>query len=326
MNTTQDFLKLEALAGIALLAAAALGMLFANSPLAGWYQGVLNVPLEIRIGHEGLSKPLLLWINDGLMAVFFLMIALELKREVLDGELSRMSQVALPLVASVGGIVVPAAIYLAVNLGNPEALQGWAIPAATDIAFALGVLAMLGDRVPRSLKMFLLSLAVFDDIGAILIIAAFYTEEISWAAKGLGLCATAVIFVLNRVGVTRTGPYLLVGVVLWVCVLKSGVHATLAGVIVGLMIPHRRQNSFGRSPLEDLEHALHPWVVFMIVPVFAFANSGVSLTGASAMVLDPVALGIVAGLFFGKMLGVFSASALLVRSGIVELPEGVTWA
>jgi len=326
VGTIQRFVRLESLAGIALLGAAALGMLIANSPLASWYERFLTVPLEVRIGEAALSKPLLLWINDGLMAVFFLMVALELKREVLEGELSKRSQVALPLVAALGGIVVPALIYAVVNAGDPEALRGWAIPAATDIAFALGVLAMLGDRVPSSLKTFLLSLAVFDDLGAILIIAAFYTDEISWTAKGLGLVVTALLFLLNRSGVTRTGPYLLLGAVLWVCVLKSGVHATLAGVIVGLMIPHQRQDGHGRSPLKELEHALHPWVAFMIVPLFAFANSGVSLAGISGAMLDPVALGIVGGLFLGKMLGVFSAAAILIRSGAAKLPQGSTWA
>jgi NhaA family Na+:H+ antiporter len=311
MGSMQRFLRLESLAGIALLVAAALGMVLANSPLASWYEHILSVPLQVRLGDTGLEKPLLLWINDGLMAVFFLMVALELKREVLDGELSRPSQVALPLAASFGGIVVPALIYAAVNVDNPEALRGWAVPAATDIAFALGVLAMLGDRVPRSLKTFLLTLAVFDDLGAILIIAAFYTEEISWTAKGLGLLATAVLFLLNRRGVTRTSPYLLVGAVLWVCVLKSGVHATLAGVIVGLMIPHRRTNAHGGSSLKELEHTLHPWVAFLIVPIFAFANAGVSLSGGTEAIMDPVAIGIVGGLFVGKMLGVFSAAVLI---------------
>ncbi len=325
MNSLRKFLRLESLAGLALIAAALFGMAVANSPLAEGYQRLLEVPLEVRIGGSVLAKPLLLWINDGLMAVFFLIVALELKREVLDGELSRLDQIALPLAAAAGGIVLPAVLYAAVNAGDPEALRGWAIPAATDIAFALGVLAMLGDRVPRSLKTFLLSLAVFDDLGAILIIAAFYTEEISWGAKGFGLLATGALFALNRGGVTRTAPYLLLGAILWVCVLKSGVHATLAGVIAGLMIPHRRVNSYGRSPLEDLEHSLHPWVAFLIVPIFAFANSGVSLAGATQGMFDPVALGIVAGLFFGKMLGVFSAAFLLIKSGIAKLPEGATW-
>ena len=325
MNHGKKSLNPASLAGVALVGAALLGMLFANSPLSAWYERFLGAALEVRLGEVGLSKPLLLWINDGLMAVFFLLVALELKREVLGGELSHRSQVALPLAAAAGGIVLPAALYVAVNAGDPEALRGWAIPAATDIAFALGVLAMLGDRVPRSLKTFLLSLAVFDDIGAILIIAAFYTEQISWTAKGLALVVTAALFALNRSGVTRTGPYLLLGAVLWVCVLKSGVHATLAGVVVGLTIPHRKANSHGRSSLEDLEHSLHPWVAFLIVPVFAFANAGVSLAGAADGLLDPVALGIVAGLFLGKMAGVFSAAALLIRLGVAKLPKGASW-
>jgi NhaA family Na+:H+ antiporter len=325
VKTKNQFLSPESLAGIALLGAALLGLLIANSPLAAGYERLLRLPLEISIGEGGLSKPILLWINDGLMAVFFLLVALELKREFLDGELSKPSQIALPLAAAIGGIVVPALVYVGFNSGDPEALRGWAIPAATDIAFALGVLAMLGDRVPRSLKTFLLSLAIFDDVGAILIIAAFYTEEISWTAKGLALATTVALFLMNRAGVRRTAPYLLVGAVLWLCVLKSGVHATLAGVIVGLMIPHRGANSPGASPLTHLEHGLHPWVAFLVVPVFAFANSGVSLTGMSTGLLDPVALGIVGGLFVGKMVGVFSVSALMIRTRLAPLPAGSTW-
>ena len=311
--------------GVILIAAAALGILMANSPLASGYQTVLNLPVSVALGSLELEKPLLLCINDGLMAIFFLVVALELKREVLEGELSNRSQVALPLGAAIGGILVPAALYTAINFQDSEALRGWAIPAATDIAFALGVLAMLGDRVPRSLKMFLLSLAVFDDIGAILIIAAFYTAEISWTAHGLALIATAVLFGMNRAKVTRTSPYLAVGAALWLFVLKSGVHATLAGVIVGLMIPHRRQNAFGRSSVKDLEHSVHPWVIYFIIPVFAIANSGVSLQGVSQAILDPVALGIIAGLFFGKMIGVYGASALMVRAGWAKLPAGANW-
>ena len=324
-NTKSGALKPEMLAGIALIGAALLGMLFANTSLNGWYTSFLNAPFEIRLGESSLEKPLLLWINDGLMAIFFLLVALELKREMLDGELSKPGQVTLPLVAALGGILVPALFYVGFNSGDGEAMRGWAIPAATDIAFALGVLAMLGDRVPKSLKTFLLSLAVFDDLGAILIIAAFYTEQIAWGAKVGALFATTILFVFNRQGVTRKAPYFLVGAVLWLCVLKSGVHATLAGVVIGLMIPHRKVDGHGHSPLKVLEHSLHPWVAFLIVPVFAFSNAGVRLDSGFGALTDPVALGVISGLFFGKMFGVFSAAWILIKTNVVKMPAGATW-
>lgn len=314
-----------ALAGMALIGAAALGLLSANSPLSELYARLLVTPVEVRVGFAALAKPLLLWVNDGLMAIFFLLVALELKREVLEGELSQLRQVVLPLMAAIGGILVPAGIFVLFNRGDSDALRGWAIPSATDIAFALGVLAMLGSRVPVALKAFLLSVAVFDDIGAILIIAAFYTGEISWTAKGWALGAAACLFLLNRLGVRRIGVYVLAGIVLWVCVLKSGVHATLAGVLLGLMIPHRPEGSTRRSPLLDLEHAIHPWVAFLIVPVFAFANAGVSLSGSSSVIADPVALGIIFGLVGGKLVGVFGFAWLAIRLGIANLPAGATW-
>ena len=325
MGTTKRFIRLEALAGIALLGAALLGMLVANTSFAGDYTRILQLPFEVSLGGVGLSKPLLLWINDGLMAIFFMLVALELKRELLGGELSKPGAITLPLVAAIGGIVVPALIYLAINRGDAEAMKGWAIPAATDIAFALGVLAMLGDRVPKSLKVFLLSLAVFDDLGAILIIAAFYTEEISWTAKGLALGATVFLVALNRLGVTRVAGYMLIGTFLWVAVLKSGVHATLAGVIVGLTIPHKHLNANGHSPLKELEHALHPWVAFLIVPVFAFANAGVTLSGLGEVLLQPVSMGILGGLFIGKAIGVFGVASVLIKTGLARMPEGSSW-
>ncbi len=326
MGDTQSFIRLESLAGLLLLATTVLGMIFANSQLASIYEALLSTPLEVRLGEASLAKPLLLWVNDGLMAIFFLLVALELKREVMDGDLSQPGQVALPLVAALGGIAIPAAIYALWNLGDAQAIKGWAIPAATDIAFALGVLMLLGNKVPTSLKTFLLSLAVFDDLGAILIIAAFYTEEISWAAKGLGLGGIGVLAILNRLGITRLSPYLLIGSFVWVCVLKSGVHATLAGVAVGLAIPLRAKDDLGHSPLKLLEHSLHPWVALLVIPVFAFANSGVDFSGVSSAELSsPVTLGIASGLFFGKLIGVFGTAALLIRFGPAALPKEASW-
>ena len=325
MGMLQRFIKLEAAAGLVLIAAAGVAMVCANSPLAGLYDAGLETQFEVRLGKMGLSKPLILWINDGLMAIFFLLVALELKREVLEGELSNWDQVALPLAGSIGGILVPAAVYLAFNAGSDGHPQGWAIPAATDIAFALGILSLLGDRVPKGLKTFLLTLAVFDDVGAIIIIAVFYGGQISWAAKGLALVTLGVLILLNQFGVTRLGLYLLVGVFLWVVVLKSGVHATLAGVLLGLTIPLRKKNASGESPLRRLERILHPWVAFLILPIFAFANAGVSLTELSSDDLfHPVALGIFAALLAGKTFGVFGVSMLLPTFGWAKLPEGST--
>ncbi len=307
------------------MGAAAAGMACANSGLAGWYDQWLATEVEVRIGESGLRKPLLLWINDGLMALFFLLVGLELKREVLRGELSSRSQIALPLAAAIAGIAVPALVFYGFTHGDPDAARGWAIPAATDIAFALGILALVGDRVPPALKTFLLSLAVFDDLGAILIIAAFYTDEISWTAKGMAIGFSAALLILNRLRVRRVAAYMLVGAALWLCVLKSGMHATLAGVIVGLAIPLRVEAPFGGSPLEHLEHGLHPWIAFLVVPLFAFANAGVSLTGVHVeSLLDPVAVGIAVGLVIGKPVAVFATVMLMARLGVARLPAGAT--
>jgi NhaA family Na+:H+ antiporter len=260
------------------------------------------------------------------MAVFFLLVGLEINREVLDGEISSVSRAALPVLAAAGGMAVPAAFYLAANWGNPATTGGWAIPAATDIAFALGVLALLGKRAPASLKIFLLAIAIIDDLGAIVIIALFYTANLSLLALGLAVVGVAGLVVLNRSGVTRIAPYVLVGVFLWVCVLKSGVHATLAGVALAFAIPLKDGRANGRGPLHDLEHALHPWVAFGILPVFAFANAGVPLAGLSwNAVLEPVTLGIILGLFFGKQIGVFVTTWIAVRAGVGRLPDGAGW-
>jgi NhaA family Na+:H+ antiporter len=320
----QEFLRMEAAGGIVLGIAAALALVACNSGLIDLYRDVLTLPVELRFGALQIAKPLLLWINDGLMAIFFLLVGLEIKRELVEGELSSLRQAALPAIAAVGGMAVPALIYVLCNLTDATALHGWAIPAATDIAFAVGVLSLLGSRVPIGLKVFLLALAIFDDLGAIVIIAVFYTANLSVISLLLAGGVLLVMLALNRLGVTRIAPYALLGIVLWVCVLKSGVHATLAGVAMAFAIPMRAAE--GESPLRQLEHALHPWVAFLVVPLFGFANAGVSLAGIGTGALaEGVSLGIAAGLFVGKQLGVFGAVYASVRLGIARLPEGVGW-
>jgi len=309
-----------------LIFAALTAVILANSPLSNSYDGLLEVPVIIQIGTFKLAKPLLLWINDGLMAIFFLLIGLEVKREILEGQLSKLSQIALPGIAAVGGMAVPALIYAWINHGDPVAMNGWAIPAATDIAFALGIVALLGKRVPQSLKIFLLTLAILDDLAAIGIIAIFYTSDLSLTALGLAGVAILVLFILNRRGVTRIAAYLIVGVILWVLVLKSGVHATLAGVAVAFAIPMRAKNGEEFSPVKHLEHALHPWVAYMILPLFAFANAGLDLGNISLnSIFEPVPLGIILGLFFGKPLGIFGMSWLAIKTGLAKLPEDSSW-
>ena len=321
-----DFIRLESFGGILLVFTAAVAMVVANSPLSGLYADFLHVPMQVRVGGLDIDKPLLLWINDGLMAIFFLLVGLELKREMIVGQFADKSQVALPAVCAVAGMAVPMGIYAFVNWGDPVAMRGVAIPAATDIAFALGVLALLGSRVPLALKMLLTAIAVADDLGAIIIIAIFYTSELSMVSLGIALGALAGLFLINRLGVTRIGAYLLIGVVMWVAMLKSGVHATLAGVMLGMTIPLATPGSRDKGPLEELEDALHPWVAYGILPLFAFANAGVSLAGLGLdSLLEPVPLGIALGLFVGKQLGIFGAAAALIGTGWVKLPDGVTW-
>lgn len=327
----QEFLRLESAGGLVLMAAAALALVAANSPLGAAYGDVLQIPVVVRFGSAGIEKPLLLWINDGLMAVFFLLVGLELKREVLEGHLSSVRKALLPGFAAIGGMLVPAAIYAALNGGDPIAMKGWAIPAATDIAFALGILSLLGSRVPPALKAFLLSVAIFDDLGAIIVIALFYTAELSIPALATGAVLILGLVALNRAGVRRPAAYFILGVPLWVAVLKSGVHATLAGVVLALFIPHRTPGSKDpedehSSPLLHLEHTLHPWVAFGVLPVFALANAGVSLSGVSFQdLVHPVPLGIVAGLILGKFAGIFGMSALAVGLEVADLPQGVSW-
>ena len=320
-NPITKFLRLESAGGIILILMALLAMTLANSPLSGYYQQFLDLDVQLRIGALDLHKPLLLWINDGLMAIFFLVIGLEVKREMIDGALSTRAQATFPAIAALGGMLAPALIYLLVNHGDPATHSGWAIPAATDIAFALGVMALLGNRVPTSLKVFLLALAIIDDLGVILIIALFYTSELSLSALGVAAGAVALLFWMNRRGVDRLSFYLLVGAVLWVAVLKSGVHATLAGVIVGFMIPYKGKRY--SSPLKHLEHKLHGWCVYFILPIFAFANAGISLAGISlASLASPVPLGVMLGLCVGKPVGITLVSYLALKFKLAKLPEG----
>ena len=326
LSAIREFLRMEAAGGIVLAAAALAGLILANSSWSGAYTGFLDLPLSIEIGAFKISKPLLLGINDGLMAVFFLIVGLEIKREILDGELSSLERASLPAIAAIGGMIVPAVLYLVFNWSDPTATKGWAIPAATDIAFALAVLALVGRRAPASLRIFLLALAILDDLGAIIIIAVFYTTHLSPLALTLAGAGVVALVALNWAGVTRLAPYVLIGLFLWVCVLKSGVHATLAGVALGLAIPLRGSDEHGRSPLRQMEHALHPWVAYAILPLFAFANAGVSLAGLSPTILvEPIPLGIAVGLFLGKQIGVMGASWGAVRLGLGRLPHDATW-
>ena len=317
----QKFIKLESLAGLLLCLTTVAALLLANSSWSDLYAAFTNIPFEIRLGEWSLNKPLILWINDGLMAIFFLLVAMELKREIIAGELSKPSQIVLPLVGSIGGIVVPALLFLIVTGFAASTFQGWAIPIATDIAFALAILSAFGSRIPASLKTFLLTLAVFDDLGAILIIAFVFTGSISWGAQLAALTMLIVLVGLNRAGVTKIFPYFLVGTVMWVCVLKSGVHATLAGVLLGLCIPYSAKDS-SHSPLKQFEHRLHPWVSFLILPLFAFSNAGVDLRAINASAfVEPLTLGIILGLVVGKTFGVFVFSTVLIKLGLAKLPK-----
>lgn len=328
MTSLRTFLKSETAPGILLVLAMIFALIFANSGLASIYDGILGTVFEIRLGDASLGKPLLLWINDGLMAIFFFLIGLELKREVIAGELSDMRRIVLPLAGAVGGMAVPALIYVFINRNNPEGANGWAIPAATDIAFALGILALLGSRVPVALKIFLASLAIFDDLGAIIVIAIFYTDNLSVGMLLAAIPLIGILFALNRAGVSNVGPYLLVTVILWIAVLKSGVHATLAGVVAAQFIPMKVRTSGGKEipMLKNLEHTLHPWTAFGILPVFAFANAGLPLGDITLTALmEPIPLGIALGLFVGKQIGIFTLCFLAVKVGIARLPNKVNW-
>lgn len=331
MNTTEDnfiskFFKLETAGGITLMCAAVLAMICANSGLSPIYDMFLDTPVAVRIGPLEIAKPLLLWINDGLMAVFFFLVGLELKRELLEGELADKRNIILPGVGALGGMVVPALIYVYFNYNDPMAINGWAIPAATDIAFALGVLTLLGSRVPTSVKIFLTSLAIFDDIGAIIIIAIFYTADISVESLYVVAFCIPILYWLNKVNVDSKSLYLLIGVIMWTAMLKSGVHATLAGVLVALFIPLKSKSDPSVSPLKTLEHDLHSVVAFFVLPVFAFANAGISLSGVGLdEVMHDVPMGIAVGLLIGKQLGVFGFCWLAIKMNATKLPNGMSW-
>ncbi len=320
------FFDLEASGGIVLALAAVVAMIVANSPLNTWYEAFIHAPVAIQIGSFAIAKDAHHWINDGLMAIFFFLVGLELKREVLIGELSNVKQIILPAGAAVGGMIFPAIVYLIFNYNQPEYWKGWAIPAATDIAFAIGILSLLGNRVPNSLKVFLVSIAIFDDIGAILIIALFYTSELSLSSLALaGLCLP-FLYLLNRRNVTKITPYIFIGVIMWIAVLKSGIHATLAGVVLALFIPMFDKTDPEHSPLEELEHDLQNTVSYAILPLFAFANSGISLAGTGiGDLFHSVPLGIAAGLFIGKQMGVMVACWLIFKSGISKMPNGMNF-
>ena len=323
-NFIVSFFKLESASGILLIIATILALIFANTPLNQYYKLLLSVPLEIHIGNIIVAKPLLLWINDGLMAVFFFLVGLELKRELIEGELSNKKNIILPGVGAVGGMAIPALIYLYFNYDDPVAVKGWAIPAATDIAFALGILSLLGTRVPISCKIFLTSLAIFDDVGAILIIAFFYTANISFSSLLIVALCLFILFIFNIRNIISRAPYIIVGLIMWVAMLKSGVHATLVGILLAVFIPMRSRSEANKSPLKNFEHDLHATVAFFVLPVFAFANAGLNFSTINIESLThPVSLGITSGLFFGKLIGVFCFCWLAIKLKLTVFPRGI---
>ncbi len=326
LQKLQRFLHWEPAAGILLIVSAILAMIAANSGASGYYDLLLSTPVVVQVGELVIAKPLLLWINDGLMVMFFFLVGLELKRELIEGELSDKRNILLPAVGAFGGMVVPAAIYVFFNIDQPSALAGWAIPAATDIAFALGVLSLLGSRVPVALKVFLTSLAIFDDIGAIIVIAVFYTSKISLFALLIVALCLPILYMLNKAKIYSHGPYYIIGLIMWTAMLKSGVHATLTGVILALFIPLQPRQEDNYSPLRKIEHDLHGLVYFFVLPVFAFANAGVVFKGmTSDQLLHGVPMGIAAGLFIGKQIGIFGLCGLCIKLGMLKRPQGMGW-
>ena len=321
-----NFFKLESAGGILLMVTATLAIIVANSPLEPYYALLLNTPVEIRVGALEIAKPLLLWINDGLMAVFFFLVGLELKRELIEGELADRKNIILPGIGAIGGMAIPALIYVYFNIDDASAMSGWAIPAATDIAFALGILSLLGKRVPTSIKIFLTSLAIFDDIGAILIIAVFYTSKISLSALVIVAFCIPILALINRRNVESKTVYIILGLIMWIAMLKSGVHATLAGILVAMFIPITSKKTPGFSPLKDLENDLHTAVAFIVLPIFAFANAGINLSGVGTeQLLHSVPMGIAAGLFVGKQVGIFGFCWLAIQLKLSSLPKGISW-
>lgn len=325
-KTIREFIQLETSGGIILFAAAVLALVISNTPLDTYYHALFNMTMSVTLGTLKLSKPLLLWVNDGLMTVFFFLVGLEIKRELFEGELNTVKKSTLPAIAAIGGIIAPALIYWFFNHSDAIAMRGWAIPTATDIAFSLGILSLLGSRVPVSLKILLTAIAIFDDIGAIVIIAVFYTQNISFVLLSVAAGLIIVLMLFNRFRVMRYWPYTIVGIILWLCVLKSGVHATLAGIVLAFAIPLRDKRYEDVSPLRKLEHKLHPWVAFGVLPIFAFANSGVSLAGLTKEhFLNAIPLGIACALFFGKQIGIWLASYLSIAVGIAKMPRGTSY-
>lgn len=326
IGVIKQFLQLESASGVLLLVATILAIICSNTALSGWYIDFLSVNFTISVGSFALSKPILLWINDGLMAIFFLLVGLELKRECLQGQLRGIQQITLPLIAAVAGVAVPALMYCIATRGDVDAQVGWAIPTATDIAFALGILSLFGSKIPLTLRLFLMALAIIDDIAAIMIIAIFHTSDLSVNALMMAGFLMALLFVVNRFGVRNLIVYVFLGILLWISVLKSGVHATLAGVVVGLAVPLKTGEGREASPLVRLEKDLHPWVAFLIMPLFAFANAGLSFAGMSwDILLSPVVRGIIGGLFVGKQIGILGAVWIVVKLGIARLPSGSSW-
>ena len=329
MSNTQEsfianFFRLESAGGIILMFAAVIAVVCANTPLQSYYALLLDTPVAVQIGALEIAKPLLLWINDGLMAIFFFLVGLELKRELIEGELADKRNIILPGIGAIGGMAIPALIYIYFNMDDSTAMAGWAIPAATDIAFALGVLALLGSRVPTSIKIFLTSLAIFDDIGAILIIAVFYTAKISLLSLLVVACCIPILALLNKRNTESKSLYIMVGVIMWVAMLKSGVHATLAGVILAMFIPMRSKSDINHSPLKSMEHDLHSVVAFWVLPIFAFANAGINLSGVGfEQILHGVPLGIALGLFVGKQVGVFGFCWVAIKLNLTKLPESM---
>lgn len=326
-NSIEEFIKKESSSGLLLIVVTLLALFLQNSFLTDFYTSFLHIPVQITFGTIGLAKPLLLWVNDGLMAIFFFLVGLEVKREVLEGELSSKEQITLPLIAALGGMIVPALIFIFLNQGDVFAMQGWAIPTATDIAFALGILSLLGKRVPVSLKIFLMALAIIDDLGAIVIIALFYTGDLSLGSLLVASISLIALVILNKMDSIKKAAYILVGAVLWFSVLKSGVHATIAGVVLAFTIPLYSTNSRGErfSMLKEMEHDLHYWVAFLILPIFAFVNAGVDLKGLEiSSLFSDISLGILLGLFLGKQVGVFGFSYLAIKLKLAVLPQGAT--
>lgn len=327
----RNFIKLEASGGIILFAAALVAITLDNSPLAPYFEHLLETPITIQVGNLILSKHILHWVNDGLMVLFFLLVGLEIKRELIEGELSSFRKVILPAAAAIGGMIVPAVIFTLFNIDNNYAMRGWAIPAATDIAFSLGILSLLGSRVPLSLKVFLTALAIFDDMGAIIIIAIFYTAQLSFLSLAMAALCIIALGLLNYFNAKGYGPYFIVGAILWFCLLQSGVHATLAGVILALAIPlrNKREPNQDFSPSQNLVQKLHPWIAYLVLPIFAFANAGVSFDDVPPgleNIFSPVMLGIALGLLLGKLLGVFLTTFIAIKLGLAHKPTGSTWA